>query len=635
MNSTSALGEGGPLAQHITGFTPRSSQLEMAEEIESVISNGEILVAESGTGTGKTYAYLVPALLSGKRVLISTGTRHLQDQLFKRDLPQVMHALGMTTQAALLKGRSNYLCNHRLEQAELEARFGEKKQSAQFGKIKRWAGETRTGDIAEVGDIPEDSPVWYWVTSTTDNCLGGRCEHYERCHVVKARQKALQADIVVVNHHLFFADLAVKEEGFGELLPGAETVIFDEAHQLPDVASNFFGSVVSANQFNALSRDVTTEELREQSLVKGLTVAADKLQTSAADFRLAFGVKTGRGVWRDIKSKKAIVESLTGLAEQLTTLRSLLEPAATHGSGLANCYRRCTELLERLAAFHQEESGPDFVSWYETTKRGFVLRLTPVDVSTQFQAHMQSQQCAWVFTSATLAIGDDLGHYCRQLGLEDVITRRWESPFDFQSNALLYIPEELPEPNHPDFINRFMDCAVPVLEASNGHAFVLVTSYRALNILAEQLPGRIDFPLLVQGQSPRAQLLQQFRETPNAVLLGTGSFWEGVDVQGEHLSCVIIDKLPFAAPDDPVVKARARAIEAKGGNAFMGFHVPNAVVSLKQGAGRLIRSETDRGVLMIGDRRLVSKGYGRVFIRSLPPMRRVSQLEEVEQFFNV
>jgi len=635
LSSADALAENGPFAQELPDFYPRPSQQQMATEIESVIRDDGILVAESGTGTGKTYAYLVPALLSGKRVLISTGTRHLQDQLYRRDLPRVMHTLGVNVAAALLKGRANYLCIYRMEQAELEARFGDRKQSFHFLQIKQWSESTLSGDISELAGVPEDSPVWYWVTSTTDNCLGSKCGHYDDCHVVRARQRALEADIVVVNHHLFFADMAVKEEGFGELLPGVEVAIFDEAHQLADVASNFFGVSISANQINALARDTVVEELRERSQIKELNSAADMLQKACADFRLAFGEQVSRSAWRNIRSRPAVKEALSGLVVRLNDLQLLLNKASAKGTGLANCHRRAVELGICLKSFTGQETESEFISWYETSKRGFVLRKTPVDISQQFSANMEQVQRAWVFTSATLAIDNNLDYFCRQLGLSNAITRKWDSPFNYQTNSLLYLPENIPEPNAPEFLSAFLDAVIPVLEASAGRAFVLVTSYRMLNALAQQLGDCIGFPLLVQGQAPRARLLQEFRETANAVLLGTGSFWEGVDVQGEALSCVIIDKLPFAAPDDPVIQARSKALTESGRNAFMEFHVPSAVVSLKQGAGRLIRSETDRGVLMITDRRLVSKGYGRVFLRSLPAMPQTAKLMDVRKFFSL
>ncbi len=633
MDSTEALGAFGPLARRIAGFTARPGQQDMAARIEHTLADQSVLVAESGTGTGKTFAYLVPALLSGKKVLISTGTKNLQDQLFHRDLPAVRAALASSGRIALLKGRANYLCLHRLERAEGEARFSSRRDSESFIRVRDWAARTVSGDISEFTEIPEDAEIWPRVTSTPENCLGAKCDRYDDCHVNKARREALAAEVLVVNHHLFFADLALREEGFGQLLPGVEAVIFDEAHQLPEVASSFFGLNLSAHQLNQLCRDAVAEEIKEQSAVPGLQVAAEKMEKAVADLRLVFGKEPQRGAWAMALGRKGFREALETMRSRLADLTNLLDKAAARGTGLANCFRRASDSLDRLMMLC-ETVPPEYVPWFETTTRGFMLRLTPLDVANPFRDCMTGHPCAWVFTSATLAIDGNFGHFCHQLGLEDAATGVWESPFDYAEQALLYLPKGLPEPSAPRYTERVLEAALPVISASRGRAFLLFTSHRALRLAAEWLAGKLPYPLLVQGSAPRGELLDRFRELGNAVLLGTSSFWEGVDVRGEALSCVIIDKLPFATPDDPVLAARAAAMEEAGLNPFRDYQVPVAVIALKQGAGRLIRDVQDRGVLMLCDPRLLAKSYGKVFLASLPPMRRTREPKDVEAFFS-
>jgi len=629
VNSADILGPDGPLAQHVPGFQARVGQREMAEQIESVFADQRTFIAESGTGTGKTFAYLVPALLSGKKILISTGTRHLQDQIFHRDLPLVRKALVRPVTVALLKGRSNYLCRYRLEQAEQT-----REHSVEFGRLRAWALHTRSGDIAEAEGVPEDSELWPAVTSSPENCLGSRCSYYDTCHVKRAREQALAADVVVVNHHLFFADLALREEGFGRLLPGVEAVIFDEAHQLPDIASAFFGVSFNSHQLLGLCRDTRAEELRNQSGVMSLLESVHALEKAIADFRLSFGVATRREPLERMDSVAVHVSARAVLRTRLTELVAVLEIAGPVSEGLANCYRRAVSLLDRVTMLgeHRED---EYVAWFETSVRGFSVYLTPLEVASVFRGHIEASKAAWVFTSATLTIDGSFAHFQSQLGLELAETGRWESPFDFARQTLLYLPTGLPEPSATDYTERVIGIARTVLEASRGRAFLLFTSYRALNLAAERLRGQLPFPLLVQGDMPRPALLRRFRELGNAVLLGTSSFWEGVDVRGEALSCVIIDKLPFGSPDDPILRARATALEAAGGNPFIEQQLPEAVIALKQGAGRLIRDEADRGVLVLCDPRLRSRNYGRVFLDSLPPMPRTQKIEEVRSFFAV
>ena len=631
-NSADILGADGPLAGKLRRFVPRAGQRDMAARIERALADNATFIAESGTGTGKTFAYLVPALLSGKKTLISTGTKNLQDQLYHRDLPQVRDALGIPVTSALLKGRANYLCLYRLEQAGLDGRMGSKRLAADLVKIQAWRGRTRTGDIAEVSGVREDSLLWPAVTSTTDNCLGSNCPNYGDCFVNRARRAALAADVLVVNHHLFFADLSLREEGFGQLLPGVEAVIIDEAHQLPEVASYFFGLALSGHQLHGLCRDAIAADLKERSGIETLQPSAHKLEKAAADFRLAFGVEPQRASWRKLADAKAVAAALAELKEQLARFSSVLDAAAGKGEGLANCFRRSSEYLDRLLMI-SENPPSDYIPWFETTARTFTLRLTPLNIAAPFRRHTETGKKAWIFTSATLAVNKRFDHFQAQLELEDADTGLWDSPFDYAKQALLYIPPGLPEPAAPEYTERVVESAVPVLQASRGRAFVLFTSHRALNLATELLQGRLEYPLLVQGSAPRPELLDRFRSIGNAVLLGTGSFWEGVDVRGEALSCVIIDKLPFASPDDPVLQARGKALEEEGRNPFMDYQLPNAVLALKQGAGRLVRDENDRGVLVLCDPRILSKGYGKTFLGSLPPMPLTRDIRDVQKFY--
>jgi ATP-dependent DNA helicase DinG len=625
------LGADGPLAAEVTGFAPRAEQQAMAEAVAVALEERVTLVVEAGTGTGKTFAYLVPALLSGRRVIISTGTRHLQDQLYHRDLPTVRRALGLSAQTALLKGRANYLCKHRLDLARTEG-LRARGLLAQLEEINAWAGRTRSGDIAELGHIPEDSPLWPRVTSTTDNCLGQECSEYQRCHVVNARRAAQEADLVVINHHLLLADMALKEEGFGDLLPGADAFIIDEAHQLPETAAQFFGIGLGSRQLEELGRDTLAEHLREAGDMQSLPDCVDLLDKQVKDLRLVLGERERRAAWSEVQDKSALLASCQALRGTLQSLTDWLEVAAPRGKGLEACWRRAQLLLQRFVQTTTEPPA-DHVHWFETHRRSFRIQLTPLEVATTFQQRMRELPSAWIFTSATLAVGDSFTHFSRRMGLDEPRTLRLDSPFDYARNALLYHPQGLPDPNDPGYTAAVIDAVRPVLAASRGRAFLLFTSHRALQEAAGLLAGSLDYPLLQQGQAPRAELLDRFRELGNAVLLGTSSFWEGVDVRGEALSCVVIDKLPFASPGDPLLQARLDALRASGGNPFMEEQLPRAVITLKQGIGRLIRDVRDRGVLMLCDPRLTGKPYGKVFLNSFPPMRRSRELAAVEAFF--
>ncbi|MFO1422582.1 MAG: ATP-dependent DNA helicase [Candidatus Competibacteraceae bacterium] len=627
------LGPGGPLARHVPGFAPRLPQQRMAQAVDAILEDGGSLIVEAGTGTGKTFAYLTPALLSGARVLISTGTRHLQDQLYHQDLPVVRRALKSSARVALLKGRGNYLCRYRLQLVEREGKLPSRAQVVELQRIQRWAGRTRSGDIADIADVPETSPLWPRVTSTVDNCLGQDCPQLEDCFFAKARLDALAADVLVINHYLFCADLALRETGFAELLPGAEAVIFDEAHQLPDIATHFFGHSLSGRQLTELARDTVVEQARDAADFPELRNRAEALAAVEPVLREALGTTERRAPWREVADQSAVREAVGQLTEALNRLGEALKEAAQRGKGLESCRRRAEDLRQRLAAATGEERDPDTVRWFEVRGRGFTVSLTPLDIAPTFQTRMEAGPSAWVFTSATLAVGESFEHFTARLGLRDYTALRLDSPFDFARNTLLYHPPGLPEPVSPYYTAALLEAALPVLRASRGRAFLLFTSYRALREAEEVLAGRLDYPLLVQGAAPKAALLREFRALGNAVLLGTASFWEGVDVRGEALSCVIIDRLPFAAPSDPVLQARIESLRQRGEDPFQSYQLPHAVITLKQGAGRLIRDVSDRGVLMLCDPRLLTKSYGRAFLDSLPPMSRTRKLERVRAFF--
>jgi ATP-dependent DNA helicase DinG len=626
------LGEGGPLARHVPGFSPRAEQQEMAVAVADAIAAQEKLIVEAGTGTGKTFAYLMPVLHSGRRVIISTGTRHLQDQLFNHDLPRVRDALQVPVNTALLKGRSNYLCHHRLALAAGDAGRLPAQQQHDLECVRAWSARTGSGDIAGLGEVPEHSPVWLRVTSTQENCLGQECEYFRDCFVVRARRAAMEADVVVINHHLLFADMALREEGFGELLPGVDLVIIDEAHQLPEVASLFFGTSLSSHQLLELARDAQVEHSREAGDMSELPDAALRLDGIVRRLRLALGGQDRRAAWETVERDQKVSESLAELGDMLAQLVDWLQLAAGRGKGLESCWQRSRVIQERLAVFRQETVS-DSIQWFETHRRSFRLNQTPLDVAPAFSRALELLPETWVFTSATLAVGSGFDHYASRLGLQEARTLKLDSPFDYRKNALLYLPQDMPDPGEAGYTRNVVARACEVLSASAGRAFLLFTSHAALQEAADLLGDGLDYPLLVQGTRPRNELLEEFRRLGNAVLLGTSSFWEGVDVRGDALSCVIIDKLPFASPGDPVLQARIDALRQQGRNPFMEYQLPQAVIALKQGVGRLIRDVDDRGVLVICDPRLQRRSYGRIFLASLPGMPVTREVDAVYDFF--
>jgi ATP-dependent DNA helicase DinG len=606
----------GPLARALPGYAHRPEQAAMAQAVGRALAQLEPLIVEAGTGTGKTFAYLIPALLSGRSVIISTGTRTLQDQLFRRDVPLLARALGLPAKIALLKGRANYLCRHRLELATAQRSLlaGERGAARTLARVSRWAATTKAGDLSELTDLPEQSPLWPSITSTRENCLGQECPQFSRCHVFEARRNAQAADIVVVNHHLLLADLALKDEGFGDLLPGAEAVILDEAHQVPDIAAQFFGQTWSVRQVQLLMRDIAGELTAAGVRAPDLGAA---LESQLDELRAALPGGQGRVEWANLP--ELFLELLTELETALTDIAVRLEGLGA-GAGVASCARRAAAQANSLASLRElpDDAG---LRWVEAQPNGLLLQYTPFEVAQRLREYVESRPCAWVFTSATLAIGADFSHFSARIGLPDARTVQIDSPFDYRDQARIFLPPNMPEPQSPAFAARFIEACAPLLEASGGRAFLLYTSYRGLGEGVRALQARFPnppFPVLVQGEAPREALLNRFRDLGNAVLLATGSFWEGVDVKGEALSIVAIDKLPFASPDDPLLKARLEGIRRRGGNPFFEYQLPQAVLALKQGVGRLIRDADDFGVIVLGDPRLKTKAYGRVFLEALP-----------------
>ena len=608
----------------------------MAERIAATINGCSVFIAEAGTGTGKTFAYLVPALQSGGKVIVSTGTKTLQDQLFNKDLPMVRAALKAPVRIALLKGRANYVCPYHLGRALADGRFLTREDAANARRIAVFAKVTHSGDKAECPDVPENSPVWNHATSTRENCLGQECPDYKGCFVMQARREAMAADLVVVNHHLFFADVMLRDEGMAELLPACNTVIFDEAHQLPEVATLFFGDTVSTAQVLDLVRDARSEGLANARDCLELQTGSRDVEKVARDLRLAVGIDAGRFACGQLLERPEFAPALKSLEEEVGKFAAILETQAQRAEGLEKCWQRALELVARIAEWQKTSDG--YVRWGEAYTHSLQLNSTPLDVAEIFKKQMGGHPRAWIFTSATLAVQGRFHHYCSELGLGEPDSACWESPFDYGTQAVLYAPLGMPEPNSFGYTDAIVDAAFPALLASGGRAFFLCTSLRAMRRTHELLKARFEdegheLPLLLQGEGSKNDLLRRFRHLGNAVLVGSQSFGEGVDVRGEALSLVVIDKIPFAPPDDPVLSARIEEMKKQGRNAFMEYQLPRAVINVKQGAGRLIRDEADKGVLMICDPRLISKPYGRRVWQSLPPMKRTRELQVVLDFF--
>ncbi|MBE3025193.1 ATP-dependent DNA helicase [Janthinobacterium sp. BJB1] len=636
------FGAGGPLGPAVGSYKPRRSQTEMAKAIASAIDSQTTLIAEAGTGTGKTFAYLVPALMWGGKTIVSTGTKNLQDQLFLRDIPTVRAALQAPVSVALLKGRSNYVCHYHLERTLQNGRMTSRDDVGHLREISRFIKMTSSGDKAELAKVPENAMIWNLVTSTRDTCMGAECQYYQDCFVMKARKEAQQADVVVVNHHLFFADVALKDTGVAELLPSANTIIFDEAHQLPDTATLFFGNTVSTSQILELCRDVLAEGLahaRGIDWAKTVTV----VEKAARDLRLTFPQDIVRLSLPQIAPSSDFFPALETLKDELDGMVAVLETQAERAETLEQCRVRGVELAQQLSGWKFDPkakvaAGEEAVFWVEAFSSSLQLHKTPLSIAPIFNNQREGTPRSWIFTSATLAVKNDFKHFSEQMGLTGEPSHTWPSPFDYGQQGLLFVPQNLPQPNSLGYTDAVIDCALPIIEAAGGRTFFLCTTLRAVKRAAERLADEfkqrgLNFPLFVQGDRGRTELLDQFRAAGNGVLIGSQSFWEGVDVRGDALSLVIIDKLPFAPPDDPVLAARIEVMEKQGKNGFMHHSLPEAIINLKQGAGRLIRDEGDRGVLMICDPRLISKPYGKRIWQSLPPFKRTRDTNEVVEFF--
>lgn len=623
----------GALGKAIPGFQARQAQIDMAEAVGKAIADDSQLVVEAGTGTGKTFAYLVPALLSGKKVIISTGSKNLQEQLFHRDLPLMVSALGFHGSVALLKGRANYLCLDRLNRQMLESHTNQADPTmlSQLVKVRSWSSETKTGDLGECDALPEDSMIIPTITSTNDNCLGKECVSYQDCFVSKARRKALDADVVVVNHHLFLADLAIKETGFGELIPEADVFIFDEAHQLPDIASQYFGQSVSSRQIQELAKDIEIGYRTEAKDMRQLQKVGDKLVQSAMDLRIVLGDTGFRGNWREAIHSPSIAREVERVRESLDFAIEVLKLALGRSQLLDTAFERANLIKGRIERVC-DVSITGYSYWYDTTPRHFSLHITPLTVADKFHEQMEMKQGAWIFTSATLAVNDDFGHFTHRLGLEPAAQFSLPSPFDYAQQAKLCVPRYLPEPNSPGLANKLVSMLAPLIEQNQGRCFFLCTSHSMMRELGERFREHLTLPVLMQGETSKQKTLAEFMELGNALLVATGAFWEGIDVRGDTLSCVIIDKLPFTAPDDPLLKARIEDCRLRGGDPFAQVQLPEAVITLKQGVGRLIRDQKDQGALIICDNRLVTREYGGIFLSSLPPIPRTRDLDAVKDF---
>ncbi len=624
---TDFFGDSSPLKDLLPGFTPRAGQGWMAEAVAEAIANRDKLVVEAGTGTGKTFAYLIPALMSGRKTIISTGTKALQDQLYHRDLPLVGKAMGRPVTTALLKGRANYLCLQRLEQVTEPASA----LQDDLNEVRAWRHRTQSGDRAELIEVPEDSPVWPLVTSTADNCLGQKCQEYARCYVAKARKAAQEADLVVVNHHLLLADLAMKEEGFVEFLPGAEAIILDEAHQVPDLAVQFFGVTLGSRELERLVDDTRAATLSFSQ--PELNRRVDALQTAIRNLRAEAPRNEGRHELSDFLAE--LREPFDALAHAIHDLATAVSDLADASLELEKIHDQLLGAAERLAILCNDDAW-DGLRWIEITPRSLRLNLTPLDVSEKLKGLIDNGFQSWIFTSATLAVGEDFSHFGSRMGLQGVTGLSFPSPFALEQNGLVYLPEGLPQPSDARHTDAMLEAVTPLLDFTSGGMFCLFTSHRALNNAKKwckshksALGGRT---LLVQGDAPRDDLLRRFRHIGDAVLLGTGSFWEGVDVRGPALSIVAIDKLPFASPGDPLMMARLEYLRRQGANGFMEHQLPMAALSLKQGAGRLLRDQTDFGVVVLCDPRISEKSYGKIFLQCLAPMPSTSALNEVSSF---
>ncbi len=622
---------GGWLARHLPQYEFRPAQLEMAESVEAALADGRHLIVEAGTGTGKTLAYLVPIIRSGQRVVISTGTKNLQEQLFFKDIP-FLKKMFPELRATLMKGRQNYLCRQKLYDMEKQPVLNGVEELSLYTQIRQWEPGTETGDRAELEGLPDTSELWARMDARREACTGQKCAQFERCFITWMHQRAAESDLIIVNHHLFFADLALKQSDYASLLPDYRAVVFDEAHEIEDVATKYFGLQISNYRFEELARD-TEGTLKMKGLEAGDVLGAVRgLRRRGELFFELFPASEGRASFEDREGfLEAHRSAYSALANALTRLETELGRLKERPEEVNHLARRAAELREALA-FILEGSSRNFVYWWERRGRGMFLEAAPIDVSALLRERLFEKVRTIVLTSATLAVGGRFDFLKRRLGIENTREQILDSHFDYGQQALLYTPLHLPDPRREDFARHAAEEILAILKITRGRAFVLFTSRQQMREVFDRVRARLRFSMLLQGTAPRTVLLERFRRTPHAVLFATNSFWQGVDVQGPQLSAVIIDRLPFAVPTDPVVAARIRCINSDGGSAFEDYQLPEAVLALKQGFGRLIRSEKDRGVLVILDQRLMRKAYGQVFWESLPRYRRTTRLEDVEIF---
>ena len=624
----------GVLARAHPNYDYRKSQLEMAQAVESAISERRHLIVEAGTGTGKTLAYLLPSILSGRRVVISTGTKNLQEQLYFKDLPFLQSLFDQPLSVCYMKGRSNYVCRQKVYDAERDPVLSGLDEVGDFRLIQDWERVTERGDRSELRDLPEKSSAWTKLDARSDLCAGQKCKQFDRCFITEMHRRALESDIIIVNHHLFFADLAVRDQAFGGILPEYSAVIFDEAHEIEDVAGQYFGMSVSNTQIQELIKDTAAISRAKLFATPELDRSLIHLSDRTDDF---FGLfpQEGRQGFRNHDSfleehedaYRELLLAIDGLCMRLELTERVLEeilPLIRRG-----------RLIQQALRFWMECADKTYVYWIERRGRSLYLQATPIDVSRALATHLMDRVDAVILTSATLAVAGSFEYAQSRLGLENARTLQLESQYDYAKQVVLYVPPFLPDPRHPEFTQSAAEEIERILEASRGRAFVLFTSYQQMRQIYHILKPRLEHALLLQGDAPRTALLNTFRETPGAVLFGTSSFWQGVDVQGDQLSCVIIDRLPFAVPSDPVIAARIDAVRENGGNAFYEYQIPQAALALKQGFGRLIRGTSDRGVLALLDNRITKLPYGRVFFDSLPPYRFTTSLKDVQEFFDV
>ena len=628
--------EKGDLSNNIDGYRVRQEQIDISILIDEAITHKKKLIVEAGTGIGKTFAYLVPAFLSGGKIIISTATKNLQDQLFTKDIPMIRDALKVPVSLAMLKGRSNYLCHLRLENAMIEGAFMTKEDVTHLHLVNQHAKHSVDGDRAELDTIPESSSIWPQVTSTKENCLGQDCSFYKECFVMSARKKALAADVTIVNHHLFFADLNMKEEGISELLPKATTVIFDEAHQIPDIASIFFGKNISTSKISEIVQDGFQIYLKHMKDVSDFEPILNDLEKANKDFRLVFPRESNRYPYQKISSFSRFESSYLELVKKLKKIIELLALHKDRDSEIEKYFDSANEILKSFDDWLEDKDN-NSIKWIEVYSQSLQLNNTPLSIADMFARHINNESTSWVFTSATLSVKNNFDHFKNQLGLIDADSVSKESPFNYAEKALLFVPKTMPDANHENFNFAVVNQIYPFIKASKGRAFILCTTLKSMREIFTLLQDKIetdqlDYPIYLQGDGSRNHLLNKFREHGHAILIGSLSFWEGVDVKGDALSLVVIDKLPFFSPEDPVLAARIDKINQSGKNAFMEYQLPNAVITLKQGAGRLIRDEFDKGVLVICDTRIIDKAYGKRMWQSLPPFARTRDDLEVIQF---